>query len=49
MCGFTLKIFYLILYSGDSQTIVGGEIYYFLCLAIFGFSFFTFQNSYSDL
>ena len=38
MCGFTLKIFYLILYSGDSRTIVGGEIYYFLYLAIFGFS-----------
>jgi len=37
MYKFTLKIFYLILYSGDRRTVVGGEIYYFLYLAIFGF------------
>jgi hypothetical protein len=38
MYGFTLKIFYLILYSEHCQTIVGSEIYYFLYLAIFGIS-----------
>jgi hypothetical protein len=38
MYKFTLKIFYLILYSGDRRIVVGGKIYYFLYLAIFGYS-----------
>jgi hypothetical protein len=38
MYKFALKIFHLILYSGDRRTVVEGKIYYFLDLAIFGFS-----------